>query len=583
LHALLLAALCAAPALAPAAAPAASEPPPLELAKLTVIDRRTLPPPEAWRYAQVPGLEILSSASDRETQKLLRDFRLFNDAIGVVWPALKAHRAVPMTLILSGPGKNFAAFVPDQDGKSPVARASVFLRSPEQVAIALNFGVKTLDLAAADADAAAPAEGFATAATPDDPSVSLRVDYYRQLYREYVRYLLSFSQPRLPAWLEEGLTQLLVGMKVDPKFIEFARLEDPNLGAPGVAFADDGTDTPAAPTTKEEHDFNGALHHRGLIPLADFFAVTHDSPEAVNALTGTWPKQAQALVHLWLYGEGKKYNQGFARFVTRSLQEPVTEPMFKECFGLGYDQMLTALRLYIGNTAYQYKEYNAGSGAGLPEPAPLALRDATEAEVGRIKGEAAALAGHRETAHDEMQAPYARGNADAALLAALGLLETGRGETARARKFLEAAAQKQAVRPRAYLELAKLRLAQAQPANPNPVAALTATQTQSVLQPLLIVRQQPPPLPEVYELMADVWLRSDTPPTQADLAVLNQGVMTFQRRPVLLLHAAELNGRYGDPAAARAMVDFGLKLARTAEAKQVFEELKASLPPGPAK
>jgi hypothetical protein len=257
--------------------------------------------------------------------------------------------------------------------------------------------------------------------------------------------------------------------------------------------------------------------------------------------------------------------------------------MFKECFGLGYDQMLTALRLYIGNTAYQYKEYNAGSGAGLPEPAPLALRDATEAEVGRIKGEAAALAGHRETAHDEMQAPYARGNADAALLAALGLLETGRGETARARKFLEAAAQKQAVRPRAYLELAKLRLAQAQPANPNPVAALTATQTQSVLQPLLIVRQQPPPLPEVYELMADVWLRSDTPPTQADLAVLNQGVMTFQRRPVLLLHAAELNGRYGDPAAARAMVDFGLKLARTAEAKQVFEELKASLPPGPAK
>src|SRR4051794_20543804 len=58
--------------------PAVAEPL-LELPKLTVTDVRRLPPPEPWRYAQIPGFEILSAASDRETQKLLRDFQLFNE------------------------------------------------------------------------------------------------------------------------------------------------------------------------------------------------------------------------------------------------------------------------------------------------------------------------------------------------------------------------------------------------------------------------------------------------------------------------------------------------------------------------
>src|SRR4051812_47189663 len=103
----------------------------LELPKMTVTEMRNLPAPEAWRYAQVPGLEILSAASDRETQKLLRDFRLFNDAITVVWPALKAHRSVPMSLILCGTGQKFDAFVPLSPDKSQVSRASLLLHNSE--------------------------------------------------------------------------------------------------------------------------------------------------------------------------------------------------------------------------------------------------------------------------------------------------------------------------------------------------------------------------------------------------------------------------------------------------------------------
>ena len=85
--------------------------PPLVLPKFTVNDLRELLPPESWRYARVPGLEILSQASDRETQKLLRDFQIFNEALDVVWPALKGSHPTPLSLIVCGAGK-FAAFIP---------------------------------------------------------------------------------------------------------------------------------------------------------------------------------------------------------------------------------------------------------------------------------------------------------------------------------------------------------------------------------------------------------------------------------------------------------------------------------------
>jgi len=576
------------PTLCLAAEPVATEPP-LELPKITVVDQRPLPPPESWRYAQVPGIEILSGASDRETQKLLRDFQLFRDAIGVVWPGLKVRRPVPMTIILCGPGKNFSAFLPADPNQSGIKTASVLLKDPEQAAIVLNFAVKSLAVTPSEADqgmTVGDAGGPVTGTT--DFNSDIRVDYYRQLYREYVLYQLSFSQPRLPVWLEEGLAQLLMGMRVEPKFIEFAKIEDPNLApASAKAVGADDPDIPPTPgaSAQEDRDFNSTLARKGLIPLGQFFAVGRDSPEALSPVAGKWAKQAQALVHMWLYGENQKYTKAFGEFVVRATREPVTEAMFKECFKLDYGQMLTALRVYISNTAYQYKQFNADKkGAGLPEPAPLELRDATPAEIGRLKGEAELIAGHVEPARDEMLAPYVRNETDAPLLASLGLIEKARGETARARKFLEAAARMNVVRPRAYLELANLRYAEAQraPAGAEP-APLTAEQTRAVLQPLLTARQQPPPLPEVYELMAEVWLHSAAAPAKADLGAINQGVLLFQRRPLLLLHAAELNGKYGDPAEARTMAEFGVKLSRTAEAKQAFEEVLAALPPAPAK
>lgn len=567
----LLAVVLAGPPLLCAATAPTPPGPPLELPKITVTDHRELPPPEAWRYARIPGFEILSAAPDRETRKLLRDFQLFNQAVGIVWPALQTHPPVPVALLLCDKGEKFAAFLPADDRRIDADRASLFLKNSEQAAIILNFGTKIIDLVPAQGEGPAPiADDTAEAPANSGPRAgTMEVDYYQQLYREYVRYLLSFQQPRLPAWLEEGLTQLLMGMKVNHRRIEFATIEDPNR----VSLSGG----------QEDRDFNQVLQRRGLMPLEEFFAVEHGDSRTRHAFADTWAKQAQGLVHLWLYGEGRRFNKAFARFVARSAREPVTEAMFRECFGMGYADMLTELRGYIGFTAYQRQEFRARKGESLPEPAPLVLRDATGAEVGRVKGEALGLAGNHGPAHDEMLAPYVRGERDARLLAALGLSEIRRGDAGRARPFLEAAAQASVVHPRAYLELARLRLAEALPATAGESALLTAAQTTAVLQPLLTARRQLPVLPEVYELMAEIWLRSSVHPARPDLAVLNQGVMLFQRRPLLLLRAAELNGKHGDPAEAHMIADYGLNLSRTPEARRAFEAIKAALPPAPAK
>ena len=400
--------------------------------------------------------------------------------IGVVWLRPQGQSAGADDAHPLRSRENFDSFLPADPAQSGIKTASVLLKDPEQAVIALNFAVKSITLAlpseadrgmaVTDTTGGPAAPGGADGSSGADINSDIRVDYYRQLYREYVLYQLGFSQPRLPVWLEEGLAQLLMGMRVEPKFIEFAKIEDPNLAsATGKAIGADDPDAPPVPgaNAQEDRDFNSTLGRKGLIPLDQFFAVGRDSPEALSPVAGKWAKQAQALVHMWLYGEGKKYNKAFGEFVARAVREPVTEgDAAAECFKMDYNQMLTALRVYISNTAYQYKQFNADKkGAGLPEPAPLELRDATQAEIGRIKGDAELLAGHVEAARDQMLAPYARGT-DGPLLASMGLRwKKAAAKPARARKFLEAAAQLQVVqvvRPRAYLELANLRFAEAQ-------------------------------------------------------------------------------------------------------------------------
>ncbi|MEY2879400.1 MAG: hypothetical protein RLZZ15_1780 [Verrucomicrobiota bacterium] len=564
----------------PAITAAASEKP-IELPAYTVTDTRDLPPPEKWNYARIDGFEVLSNASPKGTLRLLTDFQRYSQAIGLVWPGVQRPAAVPAMLLICGKGGKFDAFMPKGERRSDRAMASLTLRQDEQAAIVIDYEAKVINLATPEGfEAVAAASAAAAAAGPDaatggggDPG--FEVDAYRQLYREYIRFLLAGVQPRSPAWFEEGIAQLFMRMEFDRTTIVVGKLDDPNaISAAQAALNEAGNGGVAA---QEDLTFNAALAKRGLLKMEDVFSVAHDSDTARNPLGNTWAKQSAAFVHWGLYGDGGKHQKNFLTFVSRIAREPLTELLFKECFKQTYKDMALTLRSYVEFTNSKIVGVQTPKGQKFPEPPPVVLREATEAEIGRLKGETLRLAGHGPAARLALIAPYIRGERDPALLASIGLVERALGDDARARKFLEAAATAKAVRPRAYLELARLRYAEAL-AHPAADGKFDTTQTAAVLTPLFAARGQPPALREVYALIADAWTQCALTPTAAHLGVLDEGVRLYSRDVTLVYAAAALKVKAGLPEAA-SLITLGQRIAPDSATRAKFEALAKQVAP----
>jgi hypothetical protein len=561
------------------AAQAANEKP-IEMPVYTVTDTRDLPPPEKWNYTRIEGFEVLSNASEKGTLRLLRDFQRYAQAIGFVWPGVQRPSAVPAMLVICGKGGKFDQFMPKGERSADRAMASFSLRDREQAAIVIDYEAKVINLVTPEGTAAVAATAGATDADGNsisalgDPGFS--VDTYKQLYREYIRFLLAGVQPRAPAWLEEGLAQIFMAMEVTNTSITVGKLEDPNtISAEQAALNAAGTGGVAP---QEDRDFNAALANRGLMKMQDLLAVAADSDVARNPLGSTWAKQCYAFVHWGLYGDQGRHQKEFLPFISRLTREPLSEALFKECFKQSYNDMGITMRGYIQMTSYKIAGLQTPKGQKIPEPPVPTLREATEAEIGRIKGEVLVLADHKPAARLAMIAPYIRGERDPQLLASIGLVEHLLGDDVKARKFLETAATAKAVRPRAYLELARLRYAEVS-AKPAAGDKLDATQTASVLTPLFTARSQPPPLPEVYELIGDAWSHCALTPSAAHLAVLDEGVKLFPRNLPLIYTLASLKVKAGLFADATSIITLGQRLATDAEMRGKFETLKASLPP----
>ena len=551
------------------------------LPALKIEATRDLPPPESWGYARITGFDVLSSASERQTRHLLRDFEIFRQALSIAWP-LPRRAASGSVLILCGRDNRFRQFLPAGGTRDGSATASLFLRDREQAAIILDL-VTSISLFDTD-----------RSAHEDVATIDFQVDAYRQLYREYVRFLLSHGDSRPPAWLAEGISQIVMHMEFTDRWVTFGELEkfdgpiyQPRAGleflatpAPGEEAEDDLAVSPW--TTVRDGTFNISLRQRALMPLAEMFAVDDDSPEVRNPLgNNRWAQQCYAFVHMCLYGDRKRWQQPFANFLQRTGGREPTEAEFTECFGMDYRQMLTRLRGYISYTNYQYERFKLKGGDRFDMPAP-AVREATEGEIGRIKGDALRLAGHADAARNAYQDAFRRGARDPALLAAIGMEESRAGRGDRARSFLEAAfAAGDVERPAAWFELALLRFNEARAEPAGALGRLSSNQVMSVIAPLARAQQHPPSLPEVFGLAATVWNLSEVQATAEQLRALDAGVAQFPGYSDMLFNVARLNYEAGDVGHALLVAKVGAENARDPKSRARFEGLLARLSPQP--
>ena len=527
----------------------------VRLPAFAVTETQLVTPPEPWRHGELGEFEVLSNATDTATARYAEKLVRFQAVFRELFPVVKTLPAVPVRVILCGAGDKFAALTPPalRTGAT-TASASAFAGDADQAVIVIDLQAQDLDLPQPGqlgavipgvdptADSANIPGGADAAATGTGNGVA--VNHERLLYRTYVLATLARLDPRPPAWFAEGLAQLYSRLDIDADGYRFASFNDV---------------------------FSGFFQQRQMLPLAELFAAGYDSPEALRPINGAWPAESLAFVHFCLYGEKGRYRKELFEWVAQFRTQPPDEKRFREIFRMGYGTMLTNLRSYVDAGTY------TGTDAPMPQPVTvpaLTLRDATDAEVGRIKGDALRLAGRLPDARRELAAPLQRKHADARLYAALGSLARADNETVAARHYFTEAVNGKVDQSGPYLYLAELRLGELTAPGAAP---LTDAQVAELLRLLAAARQQAPARAAVYHTIAELWLHSATAPKADYLLVLNEGVRKFPGDADLIAAAARAKARAGIPAEAASLVALGLRLAHDDATRARFEKLRTEL------
>jgi len=533
--------------------------------------------PLAWRYLAGPDVELLTVCNDSNAVEFVRRNHRLNELLHVLVPEkylfktvvpeihilfnedtgrarseeviremVKAHGAqvTPTGTVLPGPE------VEMPDTRLPgIGRVKL---KPQRYLFLPNMRLTDLD-------------GQAVFAILTDSGRRLNFTFTD----DRVEFLLTRRAPALPDWLIEGLMGVYRRSEL---LVDEIRIKP--LGWPATVLP---AATPRDPPQP-----------RSLLPMTELFERRRPvGEEPADDELRHWQAQCALFVQ-WTMAENNPLRRAALwQFVDRLEKEPLTEALFEQCFGICFSDMLVRLHAYLPLAAGRNLVLDTPKGERL---AGLKSRPATDLEIARIRGDWERLeidyvrryhpelaAKYVELARATLLRVYGRGERDPRLLVALGLTELGAGDEAAARGFLEAAQAGGPVRPRARLELARLRYA-ALPAE----GKLSAAQAATVLEPLRHMSWDEPPLMGPYALFATVWTRSATPPGAEEIARLNEGARYFPQASAYLLRVIYFNVAAGQVATARELAESGWRHARDPEMRErlarVRDELAAMRP-----
>ncbi|MCX6951765.1 MAG: hypothetical protein NTV51_06315 [Verrucomicrobia bacterium] len=532
-----------------------------------MVEEATKGPP--WRYVQSPDFEILSRCDDTTTRHLTETYFRLHRLLALVLPeGLQVRHSVAKTMIYYNEEMRPAA---SQEIIAQMLRGNAAIPPPDELPDLGGRGFRggvpaprrytfMPNMRLWDKDAMA----VFTIVRPGDYDTDTMY-----LTHDYVGYLVKNRTPTLPGWFTAGFMSLY-------PHIKFRR--DSLLLERAVWISD-------AETRLVKSDPPKA---RPLLPVAAFFrGDASGNNQSKEENLKVWVSQAELLVRWGLEGTDGVRRAGFWKLVERSAAELPSEKLTEECLGLDYPALNGQLAAFLPTAVRKEATLRLESAVRLP---PLAPRNATDGEIARIKGDWERLeidyvrrrypemaSKYIEQARRTLLRAYDRNDRDPRLLAILGLCECDAGNDAGAREYLEAAARLNVVRPRAWYELARLRYAE-RLAAPASEGRLSANQAVEVLTPLFTARRQAPPIPEVYELIADVWAHCAFAPTPAHLAVLTEGIGLFPRRVSLVLRAASLHLLGGHYEEAASFINLGLRLADNDTDRASFTALQERLP-----
>ena len=529
--------------------PPATRAAPVELPPIMVEESTSNVP---WLYANAGGIEFLSRCSATTTRSLIEGWLAKMQLVRTLIPeAYLARTDVPEIFVLYGQDLRQTVSAEIQRELQAGSERKGEAARREGVNIAPSMRLHDRDMHASIA--------YIDETLFDGANLTIASGH--------VRYLLAGRVPDLPAWLVDGLerTYRRADFLLDP--ITLGPLVWRNQRESELA------SDPARP--------------RALLPAHELFA-----SEARRAVENQHPRRRQTraseqeLFCRWAIASGVATRAALWTFAARAAEEPVNEEMFEACFGFDFAELRDRLSDYLPKAVNEIVWIDPGQRPSLP---PFEIERATPNQIARVRGEWERLAiGHVQRRLPEVREPYlaqARrtlrrawdaGDRDPRLLATMGLCEIDAGNEAAGREYLEPAIAAGVVRPRAYYELARLRFA-ALRRDTTEAKRFSYTELAPVLQPLQRALTQSPPLPEVFGLLAEAWVRCEIPPHAGELAELATGVRLFGRRPVVAYSLALALARHGKKAEAAAALDACLGHATDESTEAGIKRLRAEL------
>lgn len=368
----------------------------------------------------------------------------------------------------------------------------------------------------------------------------------------YVSFLLQSRTPPLPAWFIDGLIGIYSAGVVTGSDLDFPPFLWVSQAQTVLMLRDKSM--PAE-----------------FVPMADVFAYVNNATMPTDERRRLTVRSQSALLVRWVIEtRGLSGSEALWKFVRGAQPGVDHEALFKECFGMSTTAAVDAMRAYLPGAIRKPMRVRLPREGRMP---PIEIRAATPSEVARIRGEWERLAGRMVGAAQPLVRPFydeqarrtlAKGpddaSADPELLAARGLLAVDLGDDAAARPLLEAACAVPQPRPRAAVELARIRLAEAKAAL-TAGAKLDAAAVASIVDPLRGVLGARPAIARAYQVMAETWLAAATPPTDADIGLLMTGVQTIPGDAFLVIPVARLMIELGRVDEARAVIESCLAYA----------------------
>ena len=364
-----------------------------------------------WHYLSAPGFEAISCLPAEATAVQFfatTIFRMEELQGTLLPPALSFQERDPMKMILLKPGmeKIMAREMVDVMHTAVLKDSARSMTSMGDLAGATFQAIPQMNLLGTDSlTMLCVLEGDA--------------EDYRHivLTQAYVVSLLAGRKPALPAWFVYGTRDLYSDMEQGHQW-ESAAIDLPRMKWPYPA---------------------GALR-----PMQSFLAGSFDSSgDWAGDGFGIWCMQAEFFLH-WAYADGShRQRDALWRFVDLSSRQPVTEALFRQCFGVGFAEMDAILSRDVSGGASSSKLADTLDAFMIPR---VRYRDATRPEIARIKGDFtlkevtylqesypdALIGAYLDQAGSELLSCYKQGSRDPAFLAVLAKYYEAAGQPAEA-------------------------------------------------------------------------------------------------------------------------------------------------------